>query len=156
MFDIPKQFRLIDLLLFTGMLAILLAAFLAQIRTPFAAWTIAIYLTPTAFAGLLQFRFRLPIIPAVAVHYFTTIIWIFLHSIGRSAALNAHFAAIPNSSRRMGDSAICSTAWNDTVVALLLWTPLLAICYGTICYAVIRAYKWTLLAKMAPDLTTGE
>jgi len=154
MFRIPKQFQIIDLLLLTGMLAILLTAFLAQIRSPFAHWTIALYLPPTAFACLLHFRFRLRMILAVVIHCETTMIWIFLHWIGRNAALNGHFAAIPNGSRRMGDTAIYSTAWNDTV-EMLLWTPLLAICYGTICYAAIRAYKWTLLAKMDLDLTTS-
>ena len=84
MFRFPRQFRLIDLLFSTGMFAIVLTAFLAQIRSPFTQWTILIYLPPTAFACLLHFRFQIEIIPAVVIHCFTLQIWIFLHWIGRN------------------------------------------------------------------------
>jgi hypothetical protein len=150
MFRFPRQFRLIDLLFSTGIFAIVLTAFLAQIRSPFAQWTIAIYLTPAAIACLLHFRFRLRIISAVAVHCVTTMIWIFLHWIGRNAALNGHFAS-DTVSKLPSDLAIYATAWIETV-QMILWTPLLAICYGTICYVTSRTYNRTLLAKIDTDL----
>ena len=153
MFRFPRQFRLIDLLFSTGMFAIVLTAFLAQIRSPFAQWTIALYWIPTAFACLLHFRFRLRIISAGAVFCVTTMIWISMHWFARNAALNAHFA-LSTVAKGPSDVAIYSTAWNDTV-HLILWTPLLAICYGAICYATTRAYKYALLAKSNPDLTTS-
>jgi hypothetical protein len=150
MFRFPRQFRLIDLLFSTGIFAIVLTAFLAQIRSPFAQWTIAIYLPPAAIACLLHFRFRLRIISAVAVHCVTTMIWIFLHWIGRNAALNGHFAS-DTVSKLPSDLAIYATAWIETV-QMILWTPLLAICYGTICYVTSRTYNRTLLAKIDTDL----
>ena len=149
MFRFPKQFRLMDILFSTGVIAILLTAFLAQIRSPFAQWTITLYLIPTAFACLLHFRFRLRIISAGTVFCVTTMIWISIHWIARNAGLNAHFA-LSTVAKGPSDVAIYSTAWNDTV-HLILWTPLLAICYGAICYAATRAYKYTLLAKINPD-----
>lgn len=152
MFRFPRQFRLLDLLFSTGMFAIVLTAFLAQIRSPFAQWTNAIYLTPSAIACLLHFRFRLRIISAVAVHCVTTMIWIFLHWIGRNAALNGHFAS-DTVSKLPSDVAIYSTAWSETV-QMILWTPLLAIGYGTICYVASGVYNRTLLAKIDTDLTT--
>ena len=149
----PKQFRLLDLFFFTAIIALHLAAFRAQAWKPAADWPTTIYLTPTAITCLLHIRLHLRIVPAVAVHFVTTMIWNFLHYFGHNAAFNVHFAS--NSvAKRPSDLAVYSALWGATV-DLLLWAPLLAFSYGMICYSAIRASQYTSPVPRNADVTTG-
>lgn len=133
----PRAFRILDVLGVTALIALQLAAFRAEVTPPVAEWPTALYLIPTALTCLIHIRFRLRIGAAVFVHYFATIVWTFLHSIGHNTALNAYNIAHPSPKRSAGN-AIFSNALNDTL-EMGFWAILLAFTYGAVSYTAIHA-----------------
>ena len=147
-----RRFTILDLPVWTAMLAINFAAFPAEARTGGSDWAAIVYLTPTVVTCLIHLRLRLRIPVAAAVHYFFTATWTFLHAVGVNFAINAynHSGGDPQRSYQL---LVYSNALNDTV-EMLAWGVILAATYAGVCYTAVSVA--TATGVVHNDVKVGE
>ena len=135
-----KRFQILDLLGLMALVGVHLSAFPVIASPSNAEWPSLLYLTPTGLTCLIHYRLRLQIPMAMVVHYSTTLIWTYLHSIGQNAAINAYNTANPSPLREY-QLPLLSNAWSDTI-AMTLWSIVFTATYGLVCYTAIKANRF--------------
>ncbi|TWU42361.1 hypothetical protein [Novipirellula artificiosorum] len=133
-----RQFKILDLLGITALVALHLAAFRIEATFGSSDWTDLVSVTPTAITCLLHLRLRLRIRMAMVVHYISTLAWTFMHSLGYYAALNAYERAHPPLPEILLHYAPVDNAWDDTL-DMAFWGIALSATYGMVAYAAVQA-----------------
>ncbi len=141
-----RQFRILDLLAATALVAIHFAAFPVLASSSGSQWPLLLYFSPTAITCLLHLRLGLGTSTAMVVHYVVSLVWCYLYSIGQYAAINAY-----NPMQRSGGSVqvdVYATAW-DATIGLVVFGFAWAAAYGLICYTALNAGQPLFAARQS-------